>query len=76
MALDPQTAGCDEDLISWAEPITASPRSASLLEKTKEKQAGPVYGGRKPHLWSCSHEITEITHLRYLNRGKRQMNDE
>jgi hypothetical protein len=45
MALAPHTAGCDEGLAGWAEPITAS--RASLLEKTGEKQARPVYGGRK-----------------------------
>jgi hypothetical protein len=66
----------DEGLIGWLNPDHGiAAEDESLLEKTGEKQAGPVYGGRKPHLLSCSREITGDDSSRCLNRGKHQMND-
>jgi hypothetical protein len=45
----------DEGLIDWLNPDHGiAAEGESLLEKTGEKQAGRVYGGRKPHLLSCS----------------------
>jgi hypothetical protein len=77
MALAAHTAGCDDGLIGWAgTDYGIAAERASLLEKTREKQAGPVYGGRKPHLWSGSREIIGDYSSRYLYRGKHQMNNE